>query len=363
MSTPALSGLRIVGVVALKDVLDAIRNRITLGIMLGAALLMLSGLGLPRLLAGRNANRAVVYDPGAGGLVQAWAARDDLQAVGVRSQAELEQIVAESASPTLGLVLPAGFAAPASTAEPLTVDGYTAHWARPDQVARQVTFFEARLSQAAGRTVRIVTAGHVVYPAVRAGGQVSLFAMHVVMELLIVGMAVVPYLLIEEKEARTFDALLVSPASYGQVVAGKALAGAAFCLLGGAVGLTFMAAWVVHWDVALLAIGLGAIFAVGVGLLGGALARDAQILGLGMMLLASVLLAPALLGPVATSNLPAWVQSALRYVPSMALLDLMRAAMAGDLRGAPIAFNALVLGVGAAAVYAFLIWRVRQAQA
>ena len=143
----------------------------------------------------------------------------------------LEQVVTESAWPLLGLALPPGFQLAVAASDRETVDGYFVHWMDPDRVAQQVSFFEARLSEAAGRTVRIATTGHAVYPTVQAGGQIALYAMHVAFQLLIVGVGVVPYLLVEEKETHTFDALLVSPASFGQVVAGKAVAGALLAVL------------------------------------------------------------------------------------------------------------------------------------
>ena len=49
--------------------------------------------------------------------------------------------------------------------------------------------------------------------------------------LLTIGILLSPLLIIEEKESHTFEALLVSPASFTQVIAGKALAGASYCLI------------------------------------------------------------------------------------------------------------------------------------
>jgi ABC-2 type transport system permease protein len=355
------SALRIIGAIALKDMLEAFQNHAILGILLGATMLMLMGLGLPRLLAGRAAPVAVLYDPAESGLAQAWAAAADLQAVGVESQAELERFVAEASRPILGLALPVDFSAAASHAGPLTVDGYVAQWATPTQVAGLVDFFEARLTEAAGQTVYITVAGHTVYPTAQAGGQTAMVAMHLAMELLIVGVAVVPFLFVEEKAAHTFDALLVSPASYAQVVAGKALAGSAYCVLGGTVVFAFAARWIVHWDLALLAILLGTAFTVGVGLLGGALGDNPQTLGPVMSVLVLFLLVPALLGLRSVSGLPAWAQSVLPYFPTTALTNLIRASLAGEVSAASITLQVTVLAASTAGVFALLIWRVRQA--
>jgi ABC-type Na+ efflux pump permease subunit len=141
----------------------------------------------------------------------------------------------------------------------------------------------------------------------------------IVVAVVVVGMSFVPYLIAEERETRTLQVLLVSPASIGQVVAGKALAGAAYCLTGGGVVIALNYLYVVHWEVILASILCGTALAVALGLL------------LGILIAATFL--------VDMASLPA----PLRWVPTVAMAHALRlsfaesvpaARLAADLRGA-----------------------------
>jgi len=61
---PILESIRIIWAIALKDIVDAIKNRTTLTIILGTALLMLSSQALPFLLQFQDLPKAYAYDPG-----------------------------------------------------------------------------------------------------------------------------------------------------------------------------------------------------------------------------------------------------------------------------------------------------------
>ena len=52
-----------------------------------------------------------------------------------------------------------------------------------------------------------------------------------------IGIILVPFLMIEEKENHTIEALMVSPAIYSQIVIGKAIAGTFYCLVAAAIVL------------------------------------------------------------------------------------------------------------------------------
>ena len=77
--------------------------------------------------------------------------------------------------------------------------------------------------------------------------------------ILTMGTLLAPLLIIEEKESHTFEALLVSPASLTQVITGKALAGAAYCLAAVLAVLLLTGYLVAQWHIMLLAILLGTV--------------------------------------------------------------------------------------------------------
>jgi ABC-type Na+ efflux pump permease subunit len=69
-----------------------------------------------------------------------------------------------------------------------------------------------------------------------------------------------------EKQGRTLDVILVSPAGESHVVIAKALTGMVYCLIGGAVAMAVNHNIIVHWWLAILGVVCFSVFAVAVGL-------------------------------------------------------------------------------------------------
>ena len=72
-------GLRAVGAIAIKDMLDAIRNRVVQGVGIGVLMMMLTGSVLPWLEGRADVHRAVVHDPARSALVPALRRIDGVQ--------------------------------------------------------------------------------------------------------------------------------------------------------------------------------------------------------------------------------------------------------------------------------------------
>jgi ABC-type transport system involved in multi-copper enzyme maturation permease subunit len=354
------ANLRIILVIAAKDITDAIKNKTTLSIMLGVGVMMLVGLALPLLLGLRHTPTAIVYDPDRSTLIRGLTARSEFRLRLVDSQEELEPTVAGSPELVLGIVIPAGFQQAEGSGGEIAMDGYFAHWAKPDEVAELVAFFEEELGAASWQTVHIAVEGHAVYPSSELGLQPLLLAMNLTILLLVVGLALVPHLLIEEKETHTFEALLVSPARFSQVVAGKALAGVFYCLCAAVVVFVFNTRWIVHWEIAALAFLLGAAFAVAVGLLMGIVSENPATINLWMSLVLMILLVPALLAELASARLPAVVQEIVPWMPSVAMAKLLGFSMVGAVPAGDIWSNAGILAAESLVFYALVVWRVRR---
>jgi len=352
--------IRITLAIAAKDIADAVKNRTTLSIMLGVAVMMLSAMILPLLLGLRRTPAAVVYDPAKSTLVRGLTTRSEFRLRLVDSQDELESTVAGSPEVMLGIVIPAGFQQAEGSGGEIEMDGYFVHWANPDRVAELAAFFEEELGAASWQAVHINVAGHALYPSSEPGLQPFLLAMNLTVLLLVVGLALVPYLLIEEKETHTFDALLVSPARFSQVVAGKALAGVFYCLCAAVVVFMFNARWIVHWEIAALAFLLGAAFAVAVGLLLGIVSENPATINLWVALLLMLLLVPTLLAELASARLPAVVQEIVPWMPSVVMAKLIGFSMVGAVPAGDIWSNAGILAVESLVFYALVVWRVRR---
>ncbi|MCP4542708.1 MAG: ABC transporter permease [Chloroflexi bacterium] len=351
--------LRVIWAIVLKDIVDALKNKMTLSVVMGVMVMMASNTMLPLMLTPKDTPIAIAYTPEKSTLVRGLTTRDEFKLRLADSQQEMQDAVGKSAVVVLGLGLPPEFNQAAGSGEVVQVEGYAPHWADPQQVAELVVFFEQELGKASWQTVRINVEGH-TYPPIDAGGQPLMVVMNLSMVLFSIGMSMVPYLLLDEKEMRTFDALLVSPARFSQIVIAKALVGLFYCLCAVAVALLFSFKFFVHWDVVILAIALGAALAVAIGLLTGAMCETQAAVNLWMGLALIGLLVPMFLTNVTSSRLPPIVQTILPWIPSVAFRNLIGYSMAGDLGAASVWLNAAILAGAAFIVLLVVVWRVRQ---
>ena len=347
--------LRIIWTVAAKDIVDAIRNKTTLSVILGVLMLTLSSQALPLLTRLSTEHRAVIYSEDTA-LIAALKKSEGLELRPVASQQELEQTLSEAMSDVLGLVIPA----PIPDDNPVRLDGYRAHWVASSELDETRALIEQRLTELAEVPVQIDLAGHAVYPQPDADGHPLMAALALANAILIMGAVIVPYAIIEEKEAHTMDALLVSPATAGQVIIGKALAGLVYGLLAAGVVLLFNRALIVHWGIALLAALAGASFAVAVGLLLGSLFDNPQTMGLWMGLILLALLGPILLTQAMSTNWPALLRAIMPWIPTVHMSRLFRISFAASVPLDQVLTSLGLMGVSAALLLALTIWKVRR---
>jgi len=354
--------LRIVGAIAAKDIGDAIRNRTTLSVILGTLVLMLSSLAMPLLTNLDRRPTALVVDPGRSPVILALTTREDFRLRLARSDEEMRERLGGSTALALGLIIPPGFPDTTPDSGTVTLPGYVPHWASKDDVAALSVFFEARLTEAAGRPVAIDLVGNALYPSPTAFGGHTMAASASGVAILTVGLALAANLLTEENETRTLDALLVSPARYGHVVVAKTLTGLFYCGCAATVAFLVNARWFVHWGLALTATLLGAIFVVILGLLLGSLIGSSFNANMWMGLVALVVLVPGFAGSILGANTAPAVRAAMTWVPSGAMNVLLVHAMLGEIRiaawGPPLAR----LTAGAGLIVALMVWRVRRVE-
>ncbi len=352
--------LRIVWAITAKDLAEAVTNKTTLSITLGVILLIISGQALPLLLRLSARPTVIVYDAGRSALIAGLKKNRDLRLSVAVTPQDLEERIGEASAAVLGLVLPTDFDQALQAGEPVELQGFFAHWVRSDDVDELRVFFEERLTHLIGQPVQIQTTGNQVYPAPNAGGQPWMVSMTLVLVVMAIGSGVVPYLLIEEKQAHTLDALLVSPARISQVVAGKALVGTLLALTAAAVALLFSWRLVVHWELVLLAMVSTALFAVAVGLLFGSLFDNPQNLPLWFGAVLIVLLGPVFLAGMPGLGSSPWLRSITPYVPTAILSEMVRFSFSNRvpwgelLTGLGIVLACTVLLLGA------VIWKVRR---
>lgn len=361
--------LRIVLAITAKDIREALRNRLFISILFGVGIMIATNALLPRLLFRGMVPTAIVYDeaqPGSSryNALRALVGRSDYRLVMLDSRAELEQALTQTRAERLGLVIPADTAG----GQAIEVTGYRAHWAAPDKIAAWADFFAAELSAVLGRPVRInlgaglTDAAHLLYPAVDAGGEPLMAALLLAVVVTTLGLALVPLLLIEEKEAHTLDTLLVSPASLGQLITAKAAAGFTYCVVAAAVLLAFNWSFFAAPGAALAAVLLGTACVVALGLLLGALADNPSTLslwGVGGLLGLGGLTAAAMLAP---ATWPAALRSLLALLPGAQMINLLRYSMAGNVPAPLLWTGAAALAASAAATYGLVGVALRRAR-
>jgi ABC-2 type transport system permease protein len=352
--------IRIVWAIAAKDMGDAIRNKTTISIIVGVALLMLSGQAMPLLMKLQALPRAYYYDVGHSNLLPGLAKSEDYQLVKLSSRDELEKIVAESSGTVLGLIIPPDFDQKVNGDEIVSLDGWVVHWAKSKDVEGAVSFFEQELSGGSGASLEINIQGNVVYPGPDTDGQPFMFTLSLVVAAITIGSFLIPLLMIEEKEKHTMEALMVSPASYGQMVFGKTIAGIFYCVTAATVVLVINFSMVNHWWVAILAVLGGAFFTAAIGLLVGTLFEHQGIMNMWLGLILILLIMPVFLEQTLGSRLPEAVAAIVPWLPSVAMSELFRMSLSNSLVPDQIVLNLGIMLGFTALLLAVVVWRVKQ---
>ena len=354
--------MRIIWAIAAKDILDAIKNRTVIAIVLGMATMMLSAQAFPLLLKLSATPRAIVYDAGtppdgSSPLVAAMAEDGYYRLTEVDSQLAMEDALLNLNAEVLGMVIPSDFEQMLESGTSGQVEGFVV-WSRRSAADELAAEMEQYLEVLLRKPVHVETEGNLVYPPPEGTGSQGLIAAVLSLILVTTGGFLVPYLIFEEKQTHTMDALLVSPASASDITIGKALAGMVYCLIAMAVVLAFNHSNIVAWGVVALAVLAGAFLAVGVGLLMGSAFETAQQVGAWSIMPIMLLMAPIMLATL--GNLPAVLESVLPWLPTIALANLFLLSFSGSATLAR-AFPDLVLVLAwSLPLYAAVIWMVRR---
>jgi ABC-2 type transport system permease protein len=362
---------RIIWAIVSKDLREAIRNKLMLSIILGVALMVGSNALIPLLLLRENKPTAVVYDQGRSTILRGLTAQSAFNLYLVDSEQAMQQAVSEAPATRIGLILPADFDQKAGSQQAIELNGYAAHWADADKVRQWSSFFAEQLGLASWGAVRInmgeqpngtrSAVDHILYPQAEAGGQPLMVSLLLVVVISTIGLALVPLLLVEEREAHTLDVLLVSPASLTQVMFGKLLAGALYCLAAALVVILLSQYLFVSWGIAILAVVLSIAFAVALGLLVGVSSDNPTSTGLYGSLILIVLAAFSVLHFISKASWPTFLQEFLARLPGPAMINLFRYSMAGEVPAGALWANAAALAAAAGVVLALTAWVIRRA--
>lgn len=354
--------LRIIWAITAKDLLEAVKNKSSLA-FIGGVLVILAINWLYSGPAGANASpNLLVYDAGDSSLVAALEGSSAVELKEYPSQEELERMIRSGDEAELALVIPADLDKMLDAGEEPLLEGYVVHWVSEPAANELVSRVEQVITELVGRPVHVNLDRNRVYPqpeAVVPGSVPHLASVTLLMALTLVGLGVTPHLMFEEKQTRTLDALLVSPASSGQVVFGKALAGLFYSVTVTLVVLAFHASLMTHWGLALAALIAGSLFTVAIGLLLGMLFETRQQFTLWAFVILNVLLVPVFLSGE-RSLLPEAVNALVSWIPTAALANIFWVSFSAQAPAAAFVPElALVIGC-TALVLAVVAWLVRR---
>ena len=360
--TTAGERTRVIWAIAAKDILDAIKNRTVITIVLGMAMMMLSAQAFPFLLKLSATPRAYVHDAGTppdgtSPLISAMAEDGYYRITEVDSQQAMQAALADLNAEILGMVIPSGFEQMLESGAQGELEGYVV-WSRRSAANKLAAEMELYLETLLHKPVRVETEGNLVYPPPEGATSQGMIATVLSLILVTTGGFLVPYLIFEEKQTQTMDALLVSPANASDITIGKALAGIVYCLVAMAVVLAFNYSNVVSWGTVTLAVLVGAFFAVGVGLLMGSGFETAQQVGAWSIIPIVLLMAPIMLTML--GNLPQVLESLLPWMPTIALAKLFLLSFSGSATLARALPDLAIVLAWTLPLYAAVIWIIRR---
>ena len=317
--------IRIIWAIGSKDLIDAFKNRTTLGLVLSALAFLILFRFMPQLESADVQPRLAVYDQGASRWITRWEIESDFDVIRLESREAMVRYVGNKNFVVLGLILPENFDQIIENGEIPDLQGYIVHWVSEANADEAKIFFEAKLSGIINQTLSVST--DTVYTRADSRGFAWGSGIAVLVALMMSGMFVIPHLMVEEKQTRTMDSLMVSPVTYAELVAGKAFAGGVLAGIVGAIGFAVNSILVNQWWVAAIATVSGALFVVALGLLIGSAVESKQQMSLWSLPIMIVVLAPAFLTTLELL-LKDEIRALLRWTPSLALMNLVRASFA-----------------------------------
>ena len=352
---------RVIAAIAQKDLIDAIRNRYLLVALLTplsiALLLRLMLPGIDRL----NNVTIVVHDPDRSTMVSQLRVAPQVKLVDVDSaataRAEVEKIEASGA-----LVIPANFDADVAAGKQPKLTVYVNN--KKDTIER--AGFRRLVERLVNSLVPRPPPAELNWINIDEetdSDERGFNLNHMLLPLLLLltfgmtGAFVVPLLLVEEKEKRTLDFLLTSPAKFMEVIAGKGLTGVVYSALITAVLLALNRQMIGNWPLTMLTILFGLLLVVAVGLLMGSLFQTTMQVNTWASLALLVLMAPSFTIPGA----PPMLETAMRFIPTYYFVEALKLALAGTASLRMWVYLAVVLACIFVACLA-MTWALRREQ-
>ena len=336
--------LGVVSAITRKDVIDAIRHRYLLTALVTPLFVAL----LFRVLLpgdnSRNMLTVVVHDTGGSGLVSELRNTSRISVIQAASEGATAGEV-ETRKAIGGLVIPANFDADLAAGKQPELTVYVNN---QKSVFEQAAF-RRLMEQVVRSFAKQPEPARLAWVDVdkqtddpvrgRLGVDQILLPLLLILALGMTGAFVVPLLIVEEKEKRTLDFLLSSPASLNDIIAGKALTGVVYTLLIAGLLLGINRQFVRNWPLTFLTVLVGLLFVVGVGLVIGTLLKNTMQVNTWASLVLMILLVPSF----PSLGITAWFDTAMRAIPTYYLSEALKLSMAGTVNSQLWTYLAVLL--------------------
>lgn len=352
--------IRIIRLIAGKDVVDALRDRVILTILAGVAFMMLSSQVIGWISSLRQETVYYVFDKGKSTILKNVIRSGELGLVETRSRDELSVRIGGAPGPAIGVIIPEDFDAAAGSGAAVKLPVFVSNRATDRQAEVLATQFESDFNAAGSLQVQAVLSGVRIFPEESSSDYPMMLGFGLVMGVMTIGLILTPYLIIEEKTIHTLDVLLVSPASYTHLVAGKLITGMVYSLSGSILVVGFSWRWVAHWEVILPAIFLGSICASAIGLLIGIWFDQPTSVNMAGSLFVAAIIVPLVFWPRLDGVLSTGLQTLVRWLPSIRMYLVVRQSFAGSPAAGEVLANIAALATASLLILLLLVFRINR---
>ncbi|MCP5096523.1 MAG: ABC transporter permease [Chloroflexi bacterium] len=320
---------RMIWALASKDIVDALKNKTTLSTIIISVFMVMFYRYFPLVEVDQSILNVMLYAESESALVAALERSPSLAMYTFDSKEGMLNELRDGEVPELGLVIGETAVSQYQANIPIKVEGHVLYWVDDEQRTNLKSLAEAELSTLLDRPVTVELSGNDVFLPAEGGYFTFSPGMALIFVTLMVGIALIPNLMMEEKQAKTLDLLRVSPASTWHLVVGKALSGMFYGLAGSIVVLFVFQHLVLQWGLAILAAVIGTLFMAAIGLLLGSYVEVRAQLQMVVWILVIPLILPVIL--IALEGLvPSGIVALMRWVPTVAVAKLFRLSFSPD---------------------------------
>ena len=242
------TNLRIILAIAWKDILQGWKNKVILSSIITSLFLVIFYAYLPDLTRSDELPLLLIYDKSETIEKDELLNIDNFSVRLVTDQNDFLFLLRDADSPCIGIKFDENYAKTAIGSK-VVLEGFYPYWMKASQISELTSSAERELSVLMGRDLELKTTDNIIYPAMDnyAYGKTFLTTSGLLIQLTLMGLSMAPQLIVEEKETRTLQAVMVSPARLSHFILGKGIAVIFYSLLTAAISFIFIGPLVIHW--------------------------------------------------------------------------------------------------------------------